>query len=821
MCSQAGSRSTKQAIAFLGGWIVIAKQAKRPVKHDQERRSFPGALLNLYLVFVLLHLFPLISRSHDLWGIDQWRYLSGPAALALALLGLLYIVPPFRSGLVGVGERIGSSGIVRRLRRNPPAGYLALLALAALLFWFLRQATHFLGDGNLWIKTIEVDRQCRSWDLIVSCSLYKGISRFIITLFRVDVRTAAGLISIASGLLFLVFAWKTVRQLSERIDEQVFLLLALLSTGSMMLFFGYIEAYPPAAAGSMIYLYCASRALVGRGGPRAAAIACAAAVVLHPSMIALLPSLVLLYILMRGKRPSTEAYITVVSMTVLAGLAALWALQRWRLFGGFFYEGFLPFLEAGTRNRVSYAVLSWSTIVDLSNELLLVCPLSLFALLLLSRRKGDKERILSRRTLFFGTASLYFVLVFVIGNKLLGASRDWDIFAPMAFPLALFTATALLDRYRRRARDLALLAGFILAIHTVPWIAMNASSGTSLQRFADLARNTRWSDFARGYAFDALGTYYHYEGEVPRALHYSIEAVEADPGNVRYLYNAATRYMVAGKHEDAVKMYENVIRRKPDYLDARLNLGTIYMNMGMTREAMNEFIRAVRIDSASAAACCKLAGVYEKDGQSGKAIELYARAIELDPGNSEIYMNLAMLRLSAGQRSEAGRLFERAIDADPLYAPAYYNLGKMCEQEGDQERALEFYERYISLEPSSLDARFEMAVILDRAGRLDEALRHLRHIINERPGDIGVMNNMGVIYSKKDECDRAVRIYEKALEIDPNHPALLLNAARAYYRLRDYPRAWECATGAERFGAAVPKEFLSDLKRLAMQDGTL
>ena len=715
---------------------------------------------------------------------------------------------------MNLAEQIGSSRIFRPLKRSPAIGYLVALAVAALLFWSLRQATHFLGDGNLWLKTIEADRRCGSWDLVVSCSIYKTLSRGIITVLGVEARTAAGLVGVASGLIALVFMWKTVRQLSDRVDERLFLLLALLSTGSMMLFFGYMEAYPPAAAGLALYLYFASRSLAGRGGPHAASIACAAAIVLHPSMIALLPSLVVLYVMTKGRMPGRERCITAASVTILAGLAALWALRRWRLLDGFFHEGFLPFLDAGRGNRVSYPILSWSNVVDLFNELMLVCPVLLFAALLLPRRKGQGKREPDPRVIFFGTVSLCFVLVFVTGNKLLGVSRDWDIFAPLAFPLALFTATALLGRYRRSARDLAALAALVLLLHTAPWIAINASTERSLRRFEDLSRNPRWSGFARAYACDALATYYHYEGDVPRALRYSIETVEADRGNVRYLYNAATRYMTAGRHAEAVRMYENIVRRKPDYTDARINLGTIYLNMGRTRDAMNEFLEAVRMDSTSAAACCKLADVYSKEGRSDRAGELYARAIGLDPRNPEIYMNLAILRMKAGRGDEAARLFERAIDADPVYAPAYYNRGKMCAQEGDNERALELYERYISLEPSDLDARFEAAVILDRVGRSEEALGHLHHIINERPGDIGVMNNIGVIYSKSNEFNRAVMIFEEALRIDPDHPAVLLNAARAYYRLGDYNRAWEYAEGAELSGAAVSQEFLSDLRRL-------
>jgi tetratricopeptide (TPR) repeat protein len=773
----------------------------------------------LYLVFILLQVVPLLSQSTDLWGIDQWRYLPGPAVILLLLFGLLPLVPSFRKGLAGLAKRADSSELARRLKHRPSIGFPLVLAAAALLFWSFRQATHFLGDGNLWIKTIETGQLCRSWDLIVSCSLYTVVSRFIGMFGVLDARTTAALISVASGLVFLAFAWKTARQLSEKRDEQVFLLLAVLSTGSMMLFFGYIEAYPPAAAGLMIYLYYASRTLVGRSGPGAAVIACVAAMIFHPSMIALLPSLFVLYILRRGARPNASRCLAVVSITVIVGLTALWALQRWRLFGGYFHESFLPILGGGARNRVPYSILSWSSLVDLLNELLLVCPMILFSAVLLSRRERGGNEGIDRKVMFFGAASLYFVLIFIVGNKLLGVSRDWDVFAPMAVPLTLFTAVVLLNRYRRNAGELALFAGFILALHTVPWIAINASTGLSLQRFADLTPNRRWSGFARGYACDVLGTYYFYHDGMPHALGYSIAALEADPGNVRYLYNAATRHMMAGKHDDALRMFENVVQRKPDYLDARLNLGTIYMNMERLGDARKEFLEAVRIDSTSAMACYKLAHIYWKEGREEKAGELYTRAIDLDPQNPEIYLNLALLQLKAGGRAEARKLMERAIDVDSGYALTYYHLGKTYMEEGDMEKALELYGKHISLEPTALDARFEMAVALDRVGRLEEALRHLLCIYEERPGDVGVMNNIGVIYSKRGEFDQAVRFFEKALKVDQNQPGVLVNGARTYYRLGDYSRAWKYVIRAERLGATVPDGFLSDLNRVMLRPG--
>jgi tetratricopeptide (TPR) repeat protein len=136
------------------------------------------------------------------------------------------------------------------------------------------------------------------------------------------------------------------------------------------------------------------------------------------------------------------------------------------------------------------------------------------------------------------------------------------------------------------------------------------------------------------------------------------------------------------------------------------------------------------------------------------------------------------------------------------------------------EKALDLYGRHLHLEPASLDARFEMAVILDRAGRLDEALKHLLLVREARPGDVMVMNNIGVIYSKRKEFDQAVRIFENALRVDQNQPDLLVNAARAYFRIGDYPRAWACVIRVERLGAAPPAGLLSELNSAMLRPGS-
>jgi Flp pilus assembly protein TadD len=83
-----------------------------------------------------------------------------------------------------------------------------------------------------------------------------------------------------------------------------------------------------------------------------------------------------------------------------------------------------------------------------------------------------------------------------------------------------------------------------------------------------------------------------------------------------------------------------------------------------------------------------------------------------------------------------------------------------------------------------------------------------------------VLNNMGVIYSRRGEFDRAVRVFEEALGVDPNQSGVLVNVARVYYRLGDYPTAWSYVMRAERLGGAVPGRLRADLERVMTRPGT-
>ena len=411
-------------------------------------------------------------------------------------------------------------GGVKRAGARPLVAYPVYLAFAAVLFWTLRQSTHFLGDGYLWASRMQTG-ELFSWMRPLSSSIYQVAYAVTNVFWRPAADSpyaAAAIVSVISGLIFLVFAHKTVCALSADAADRIFLFVALLSAGTTTLFFGYVEAYAPVAAGVMAFIYFGIRYVQRRERAYFVIVVFLVGLSLHMTLMALLPALVVMLLTRGEPAPVRRKVFAGFSFAVALGLAALWIAQRQALFAGFFNETFLPFAANARSTRAAYLMMSPKHFFDVGNEILLICPIAVLSLagFLLPAKSADTDD--GKATFFLGSIAFFYVVEYFVFNAVLGAGRDWDVLSPMAIPLSLYAALVLLKRFRNIRRELAVFALALLVLHTGPWVAVNASREKSLTRFADLADNGYWSVYAKAYAYELLAKHALNNNDEPNAV---------------------------------------------------------------------------------------------------------------------------------------------------------------------------------------------------------------------------------------------------------------------------------------------------------------
>lgn len=778
-----------------------------------HRQHSLAAFTIALLAFLALHCIALLSGDSRLWGVDQWRYLPKPVTGVLLVFGLLVLIPRCRLLLIGLAVKMSSLVPAHVPRARKLVGLLVALGVSGALFWQFRCATQFLGDGFLWASHLPKNVSSRE---PVSSQLYHLVyglvngSRLHLSVTPV---TTAAMISVASGLVFLVFAYMTVRLITEERKSRAFPLLALLSSGMMLLFFGYVEAYPPFAAAVMAFTYYGIAYVMRKRGALAATLAFAATLLLHFSAIALIPSFALLFWMRNDRILPRKTFLGLFFLGVFAGLAALWGLQRGNLFSGLFRSTFLPLFSVPYRQGIAYPLFSWANLFDSLNELLLICPIIVFLPLTLLRSSGEPPGADDKVRAFLGAMAAFYILEFLVFNKAIGASRDWDIFAPLAIPVALLTAMVLLERFGRLHEMLSVFAFALLVVHTAPWIGLNASRAESEGRFISLVESGHWSDYAKGYGYSTLGVYFERTGRMREAIKFSMAATEVDPGNRRYLYNAAKLYQDNKQYSTAARLYQSLIDADPNYLDARSNLGTIFLNAGKLDLAEREFSEAVRRDSTYMYCYEPLSYIYFERGEVGKSLALYRTAKRLGRDMTPFFRDLGASFQSTGQNETSKQLLEGMIPLDPADPELYHLLGKLYRSEGDFERALGTLARGIELAPRDQGIELEYALTLRSLGRSDEALEHFLGMYRGGSKDLQVLENAGVIYRERKDYGQAVTFLNEAVQRYPNDPAIRVDLARSYYGLGDFAAAWKEVRAAQSLNAGMPADFLRELRK--------
>jgi tetratricopeptide (TPR) repeat protein len=165
----------------------------------------------------------------------------------------------------------------------------------------------------------------------------------------------------------------------------------------------------------------------------------------------------------------------------------------------------------------------------------------------------------------------------------------------------------------------------------------------------------------------------------------------------------------AGKLEEAVERYEQVLRLKPDDVEAHNNLGLVLAQTGKIAEAIGHWEQALQIEPDYAETHNNLGVALAQTGKIAEAIAHYEQALRLKPDYPEAHNNLGVALAQTGKIAEAIAHYEQALRLKPDYAEAHNNLGLVLAQTGKIAEAIAHYEQALRLKPDFTQARNALA----------------------------------------------------------------------------------------------------------------
>ncbi len=224
----------------------------------------------------------------------------------------------------------------------------------------------------------------------------------------------------------------------------------------------------------------------------------------------------------------------------------------------------------------------------------------------------------------------------------------------------------------------------------------------------------------------------------------------------------AKEAMNAGRFEEAVVIYQELVKAIPGNPGLRMNLGLALHSAGRYREASRQFETVAKDQPDFATAWLMLGLAHQKLGEPEKAIPPLERALKLEPENKIALMELADGLLSAGRPEEAETRFQQLTELEPGNAKTWQGLG--LSYVALSRRAFAELEK---IAPETAYWYCLLARSLASRNQLHTAFKLYKTALAKSPTLRGVHASLAEIYQKTGHADWAAAEEERERKLVP------------------------------------------------------
>lgn len=227
-----------------------------------------------------------------------------------------------------------------------------------------------------------------------------------------------------------------------------------------------------------------------------------------------------------------------------------------------------------------------------------------------------------------------------------------------------------------------------------------------------------------GFAFDELVRLFRETKQYDRLVGVCERAVAVQKKDVHLRHTLGDAYLRAGRHGDALAVFEALASEEPDSSVFHASVGGALVAAGRFDEAEASYRRAIENDFPDKEGmfldrmgqACMLAGAYER------AEGAFRRAAAASPAEAVFRCDLGDALLMLGRVEEAFRSYGDAIGINPAFEGSYYNrLGNRLMKERRASEAAEAFRRAGAADPANAFYRLSLAEALAACGRTGEA----------------------------------------------------------------------------------------------------
>jgi tetratricopeptide (TPR) repeat protein len=284
------------------------------------------------------------------------------------------------------------------------------------------------------------------------------------------------------------------------------------------------------------------------------------------------------------------------------------------------------------------------------------------------------------------------------------------------------------------------------------------------------------------------------------------------------LHDWALQLLQGQRLKPAEQLYRRVLQRgRPDPA-ALLNLATICALTQNREEAIRLLQDAIRMKPEYIPAYCNLGNILKEEGRYLEAISAYRHALSVRPDDADILNSLGIALRAAGQPHDAVSVYQAALIKSPSLIDAWYNQGNALYDLGQFSSSVESYERALELAPDRLSIYNNLGASYQAMDRLDDAILAYQRAAGSPDCYLQSTYNIAGALQQGEQFEKAANIYREAIEVEPHYAEARYNLSLIQLLHGDYHQGW--SGYAFRFSVSFATSLLHARPGCQLWDGS-
>ena len=266
--------------------------------------------------------------------------------------------------------------------------------------------------------------------------------------------------------------------------------------------------------------------------------------------------------------------------------------------------------------------------------------------------------------------------------------------------------------------------------------------------------------------------------------------VDEYPYDMRYRTVLGDVYMSNNRYDEALKVYQDILKEEPDYAPAMVSLATYYQKTGqdsLYNVQLDSILVNENVDTKLKLEFMRqqILRSEQTDKDSTKIISLFETILTKKQPNADVPMLYAQYLITKKMQKESVPVLNKVLELDPENKPARLQLLSYAINENNLDEVIRVATPAIVYNPDAMEFYYYLGLAHYQKDQTDKALEVFKkgvQQINEK-SDRGIASDfysiLGDLYHSREMKAEAYAAYDSSLVYNPKNINTLNNYA--YY----------------------------------------